>query len=134
VHIEDLRDETFALDDPLDGPDYNTAVHSLCAGHGFTPTAYSGATHHDAWENGVVQHGCVGFTTRSAIQAAHRDIRLLELEPRSTFPLDLLWRPSSDHELRPVLQAFLTLAADVTANERWLRGFGEREEAQPAPV
>jgi DNA-binding transcriptional LysR family regulator len=121
VPIEDLRDETFALDDPLDGPDYNAAVISLCARHGFTPTPYSGASYHDAWEDAVVQHRCVGFTTRSAVQAAHRDIRLLELDPASTFPLDLLWRPNLDHELRPVLRAFLTLAAGVTANERWLK-------------
>jgi DNA-binding transcriptional LysR family regulator len=119
VDIAELRDETFALDDPSDGPDYNAAVLAVCARAGFTPRTRTYATHHDAWQNAILLHGCVGLTVTSAIHSAHRDLQLIALEPAATFPLDLLWLPTGDEPLPPTLGAFIALAADVTRDEAW---------------
>src|SRR5215203_1136331 len=51
VDVAVLRQETLALDDPSDGPDYNAAVLAVCARAGFTPRTRNYATHHDAWQN-----------------------------------------------------------------------------------
>jgi DNA-binding transcriptional LysR family regulator len=119
VDVAELREETFALDDPSDGPDYNAAVLAVCARAGFTPRTRNYATHHDAWQNAILLHGCVGLTVTSAIHSAHRDLQLIALEPAATFPLDLLWLPTGDEPLPPTLGAFIALAADVTRDEAW---------------
>jgi DNA-binding transcriptional LysR family regulator len=121
VELARLRDATFALDDPSDGPDYNAAVLALCERAGFAPRTRSYATYHDAWQNAIVHDGCVGLTVRSAIHSTHRDMRLIELQPPATFPLDLLWRPAASERLRPALRALLALAAEVTRREGWAR-------------
>ena len=119
VGVAELRGETFALDDPSDGPDYNAAVLAVCTRAGFAPRTRNYATHHDAWQNAILQHGCVGLTVRSAIHSAHRDLQLIPLQPPATFPLDLVWRRTPGEPLKPALGAFLALAADVTREGMW---------------
>jgi len=119
VDVAELRDETFALAYPSEGPDYNAAVLAVCARAGFTPRTRNYATDHDAWQNAILHHGCVGLDVTSAIHSAHRDLRLVPLQPATTFPLDLLWRRGDDEPLPPTLGAFIALAADVTRDEAW---------------
>jgi DNA-binding transcriptional LysR family regulator len=119
VDVAELRDETFALDDPSDGLHYNAAVLAVCARAGFTPRTRNYATHHDAWQNAILHHGCVGLTVTSAIHSAHRDLELIALRPTATFPLDLLWRPTGGDPLPPTLGTFIALAAHVTRDEAW---------------
>ena len=88
-----MREETFALDDPAEGPDYNAAVMELCARAGFTPATRELQTHHDAWERAIAAGDCVGVTTRSSTHATHPGVRVITLDPPTTFPLDLLWLP-----------------------------------------
>jgi DNA-binding transcriptional LysR family regulator len=115
--VEQLRDETIALDDPAEGPDYNAAVLEVCTRAGLAPRTRVYATHHDAWQNAIVHDGCVGLTTRSAIHSAHRELRLIALRPASTFALDLLWRPDAP----PGVRALTALAAEVSRDQRWLQ-------------
>jgi DNA-binding transcriptional LysR family regulator len=122
VDVAELRDDVFALDDPSDGPDYNAAVLAVCARAGFTPRTRTFATYHDAWQNAILHDGCVGLTVRSAVHSAHPDLRLIELQPSSTFPLDLLWRPVPGDELKPTVRTLLGLAAEVSRRERWRAG------------
>jgi DNA-binding transcriptional LysR family regulator len=116
----ELRDETVALDDPADGPDYNAAVLGALAAAGVTPRTREFATHHDAWQNAILHDGCVGLTVRSAIHSSHRGLHLLAVEPRTTFALDLLWREDPGEPLRPAIAAVVAIAAEVTAREGWL--------------
>ena len=53
---------------------------------------------------------------RSAIHSAHRDVRLVPLDPPATFALDLLWRDPP----RPAVGTFAALAAAVAGAEGWL--------------
>ena len=115
VALSELAGETVALDDPADGPDYNAAVLGALAAAGVTPGMREYATHHDAWQNGILHDGCFGLTTRSAIHSSHRGLHLLTVEPRTTFALDLLWR-----EERPSIAAVTAIAAEVTEREGWL--------------
>ena len=119
AEVQELRSETLALDDPSEGPDYNAAVLAVCAHAGFTPRTRGYATHHDAWQNAILHDGCVGLTVSSAIHSAHRGIQLIALRPPATFALDLLWRPTPGEPLKPALNTFITLAADVTRHEAW---------------
>jgi DNA-binding transcriptional LysR family regulator len=124
AELGQLRDTTFALDDPSEGPDYNAAVIALCTRAGFTPRTRTYATHHDAWQNAILHDGCVGLTVRSAIHASHRDLELVELQPPATFPLDLLWALPAGRELKRALGTVLALAAEVTRDEKWAVGGG----------
>ncbi len=112
VALDELREETFALVDPRDGPGYDAAVLALCAGAGFTPRTLAAAGGQDPWETAVVARGCVGLTARTAVQAARRDVQLLALTPPATFPLDLLWRAEG---ARPVVGAVLRAADGLRA-------------------
>jgi DNA-binding transcriptional LysR family regulator len=118
--LHDVRDETFALDDPGDGPDYNAAIMDLCAQAGFTPATRELQTHHDAWERTIASGDCVGLTTRCSVHATHPGVRALELEPAATFPLDLVWRPAPDDRLRPAVSRVLDIAADTAQTQRWI--------------
>ena len=122
VEVKELRSETFALDDPSEGPDYNAAVLAVCARAGFTPRTRSYAAHHDAWQNAILRDGCVGLTVNSHAETPQyraRDMQLIELRPPTTFALDLLWRPTPGEPLKPALSTFITLAAEVTRQEAW---------------
>jgi hypothetical protein len=57
---------------------------------------------------------------RSALHSSHRGLLLLAVEPRPTFPLDLLWREESGQPVRPAIAAVTAIAAEVTGRERWL--------------
>jgi hypothetical protein len=67
----------------------------------------------DAWETGVVEDGCVGLTDASAAHARRREVRILELEPPATFPVDLLWRAPPDGRVRPAIRSLLSVAEGV---------------------
>lgn len=97
VSPAELAGETVALDDPAEGPDYNAAVLGAFAAAGVTPRTR------------------VGLTVRSAIHSSHRDLHLLAVAPRVTFPLDLLWQDE-----RPAIAAVAAIAAEVTRREGWL--------------
>lgn len=97
VALAELAGETVALDDPAEGPDYNAAVLGAFAAAGVTPRTR------------------VGLTVRSAIHSSHRDLHLLAVAPRVTFPLDLLWQDE-----RPAIAAVAAIAAEVTRREGWL--------------
>jgi DNA-binding transcriptional LysR family regulator len=113
IALAELDGETVALDDPADGPDYNAAVLGALAGVDVRTREF--ATHHDAWQNGILHDGCFGLTVRSAIHSSHRGLHLLAVEPRVTFPLDLLWRDE-----RPAIAAVAAVAAEVSGREGWL--------------
>jgi DNA-binding transcriptional LysR family regulator len=116
VALAELGDETVALDDPADGPDYNAAVLAALATAGTAPRTRELATHHDAWQNAILHDGCIGLTVRSAIHSSHRGLELLAVEPQTSFALDLLWRAE---EPPAAVTTFVTLAAEVTRRERW---------------
>ena len=116
----DLGKDVFALDDPVDGPDYNAAVMAALAAAGLEPRTREFATHHDAWQNAILHDGCVGLTVRSAIHSSHRGLHLVAVEPRTTFALDLLWREDPGGPPRPAVAAVVAVAAEVTAREGWL--------------
>ena len=120
VLLAELGNEVYALDDPADGPDYNAAVLGVLAAAGVAPPTRELATHHDAWQNAILDDGCVGLTVRSAIHSSHRGLHLLAVEPRTTFALDLLWREEPGEPLRPAIAAVAAIAAEVTAREGWL--------------
>jgi DNA-binding transcriptional LysR family regulator len=111
VSMHELRDETFALADELEGSGYNDTVVASCRTAGFEPRLRRAVADHDAWETAVVHGGCVGITGRSAIYATRRDVRVLELTPPMSFPVDLLWLGPADTQ-RPVVTRFLELAGD----------------------
>jgi DNA-binding transcriptional LysR family regulator len=117
VALTDLREETFALDVPGDNPDYDNAVVEACRRSGFEPRTHVSSAFHDAWEGAVHSEGCVGFTVRTSLHAAHRDLRLLTLREPLTFPIDLIWRNPTG-TLRPTLDAVLATARDIRGQQR----------------
>jgi DNA-binding transcriptional LysR family regulator len=125
--LERVRDETFALDDPAEGPGYNAAVLDVCARAGFTPSTRELPTHHDAWERAIAAGECVGLTTRSSVHAAHPGVALVGLDPPATFPLDLLWRPAD--ELLPAVGTVVAVAAEVTRHESWVTSASSGDRA-----
>jgi DNA-binding transcriptional LysR family regulator len=118
VALAELRDETFALDVPGDNPDYDHAVIEACRRSGFEPRTHVSSAFYDAWEGAVRTEGCVGLTVRTAVQAAHRDVRLLSLREPLTFPLDLVWRKVTGTP-RPALAAVLTTAREIRDEQGW---------------
>jgi len=95
-------------------------VVGVFAAAGITPRTRAFATHHDAWQNAILHDGCVGLTVRSAIHSSHRGLHLLAVEPRTTFPLDLLWRAGPGEPPRPAIAAVAAIAAEVSEHEAWL--------------
>jgi hypothetical protein len=108
---------SFALDVPGDNPDYDNAVVEACRRGGFEPRTHVSSAFHDSWEGAVRSEGCVGFTVRTSLHAAHRDLRLLTLREPLTFPIDLIWR-NPPGTLRPTLDALLTTAREIGRQER----------------
>jgi len=107
VTLEDLREERLALVDPGDGPGYNRAVVELCREAGFEPRALEDPRGPMAWETAVRQGACVGFTANSAAVSAARGVRLLQLRPPRSFPIQLLW--PRDRPRTPAAGAFAEL-------------------------
>jgi LysR family transcriptional regulator, benzoate and cis,cis-muconate-responsive activator of ben and cat genes len=90
VRLADLAGETFALVDAHDGAGYNRAVVALCREAGFEPRTRPDPHGPMAWETAVRSEGCVGLTTRSSSPSTARDVRLVELDPPATLPLELV--------------------------------------------
>jgi DNA-binding transcriptional LysR family regulator len=118
VALSELNDETFALDVLGDNPDYDNAVIDACRRSGFEPRTRASSVIHDAWEAAIHNEGCVGLTVRTAIHAAHRELRLLPLHEPLTLPLDLVWRSHAGTP-RPALEAVLATARDVRLEQAW---------------
>jgi DNA-binding transcriptional LysR family regulator len=110
VALADLAHETFALVDERDGAGYNRAVLALCRAAGFEPRTRSEPRGPMAWETAVRSEGCVGLTTRSSAPSTARDVRLLELDPSASFPLELVRPAGPEAALRPAARAFAELA------------------------
>jgi DNA-binding transcriptional LysR family regulator len=111
VTLAELATETFALVDAHDGAGYNDAVADLCRSAGFEPRTHARPRGPMAWETAVRTEGCVGLTTRYSAPSTARGIRLLDLEPPATFPLELI---EPNHSARrPVALAFASLARDL---------------------
>ncbi len=110
VALADLADETFAQVDAHDGAGYNRAVAERCRAAGFEPRTRRDPHGPMAWETAVRSEGCVGLTTRSSSPSTARDVRLLELDPPATFPLELLRPDAPETSWRPAARAFAALA------------------------
>ena len=117
VELGAAREETFALDDPAEGPGYNAAVVALCEAAGFTPRVREVQTHHDAWEGAIAAGELVGLTTRCSLHAAHPGVRAVPVRPPVTFPLDLLARPG---ERRPAVRTVIDTALATAGRRGWL--------------
>jgi LysR family transcriptional regulator, benzoate and cis,cis-muconate-responsive activator of ben and cat genes len=115
VTLRELSDQTFALVDNQDGRGYNRAVVSLCREAGFEPRTASNPQGPMAWEAAVRAQGCVGLTTRSAAASTARGIRLLRLDPPTTFQLELLQPTAPEEARRPAGRAFAELARERAA-------------------
>jgi DNA-binding transcriptional LysR family regulator len=120
VTLRELSEETFALVDGQDGRGYNRAVVSLLRGAGFEPRTVPDPQGPMAWETAVRAQGCVGLTTRSAAASTARGIRLLRLDPPTTFQLELLQPAAPEDARRPAGRAFAELARERAAQR--LRG------------
>jgi LysR family transcriptional regulator, benzoate and cis,cis-muconate-responsive activator of ben and cat genes len=110
VALAELADETFALVDSRDGAGYNRAVVAHCRNAGFEPRTRPDPHGPMAWETAVRSEGCVGLTTRSSAPSTARDVRLLELDPPATFPLELVQPAAPETSWRPAARAFAALA------------------------
>jgi DNA-binding transcriptional LysR family regulator len=116
--LAELSDQTFALDVPGDNPDYDQAVIDACRRAGFEPRTRASRAFHDAWE-GAMHEGCVGLTVRTALHAAHRDLKLIPLQDAPTLPLDLAW---SKHPTTPwvLTDAVIESAREIRDQHHWL--------------
>jgi LysR family transcriptional regulator, benzoate and cis,cis-muconate-responsive activator of ben and cat genes len=115
VRLRELTNQTFALVDGHDGRGYNQAVVSLCREAGFEPRTAPNPQGPMAWETAVRAQGCVGLTTRSAAASTARGIRLLRLDPPTTFQLELLQPTAPEAARRPAGRAFAELARERAA-------------------
>jgi DNA-binding transcriptional LysR family regulator len=113
VALTDLARETFALVDVHDGAGYNGAVADRCRAAGFKPRLRPDPHGPMAWETAVRSERCVGLTTRSAAPSTARGVRLLELDPPATFPLELVLPAGPDEARRPAARAFAALAREL---------------------
>src|SRR5918997_1666189 len=116
VRLEELRDETFALVDPRDGPGYNRALVARCRDAGFEPRVAAHPHGPMAWETAVRMDGCVGLTTRSAAASTARGLRLLDLRDEVGFPLQLVRPARPLASLKPVARAFRKVAREMAAS------------------
>jgi DNA-binding transcriptional LysR family regulator len=110
VALSELAGETFALVDSRDGAGYNRAVAALCREAGFEPRTRPDPAGPMAWETAVRSEHCIGLTTRSSAPSTARDVRLLELHPPATFPLELVEPAGPEPARRPAARAFASLA------------------------
>jgi len=113
VALADLAGETFALVDAHDGAGYNRAVVDRCRAAGFEPRTRPDPRGPMAWETAVRSEGCVGLTTRSAAPSTARGVRLLDLDPPATFPLELVQPAGPEAARRPAARAFAELAREL---------------------
>jgi DNA-binding transcriptional LysR family regulator len=113
VALADLADETFALVDAHDGAGYNRAVADRCRAAGFEPRTRPDPRGPMAWETAVRSEGCVGLTTRSSAPSTARGVRLLELDPPASFPLELVQPAGPEAARRPAARAFAELARET---------------------
>jgi DNA-binding transcriptional LysR family regulator len=104
VALAELAHETFALVDARDGAGYNRAVADLCRAAGFEPRTHASPQGPMAWETAVRTERCVGLTTRSSASSTAKGIRLLDLDPPATFPLELI--EPAERLLSPAARAF----------------------------
>ena len=118
IALSELQDETFALDVPGGNAGYDSGVIEACRRSGFDARTRASSAVHHAWERLVANEGCVGLTVRSAVQAAHRDLRLLTLDQPLTFPIELAWRTATGTVLRSV-EAVVNTARDVREEQHW---------------
>jgi DNA-binding transcriptional LysR family regulator len=109
IALADLADETFALVDAHDGAGYNAAVADLCRSAGFEPRTHPRPHGPMAWEAAVRHERCVGLTTRTSAPATASDIRLLDLDPPASFPLELIEPDAPETARRPAARAFAAL-------------------------
>ena len=112
VALPELARETFALVDAHDGAGYNRAVADRCRAAGFEPRLRPDPQGPMAWETAVRSEGCVGLTTRSSALSAARGLRMVELDPPATFPLELVRPDGPEAALRPAARAFAELARE----------------------
>jgi DNA-binding transcriptional LysR family regulator len=112
VALEDLTQETFALVDAHDGAGYNAAVLAHCRAAGFDPKLHGRPHGPMAWETAVRHEGCVGLTTRTSAPSTARDIRLLDLDPPASFPLELIEPDGPESARRPAARAFAQLVRE----------------------
>ena len=110
VALADLAGETLAQVDAHDGAGYNRAVAGLCRAAGFEPRTRARPRGPMAWETAVRSERCVGLTTRTSAPSTARGVRLLELDPPATFPLELILPAGPEAALRPAARAFAALA------------------------
>ena len=110
VALAELADETIALVDSRDGAGYNRAVVALCRAAGFEPRTHPHPQGPMAWETAVRNERCVGLTARSAALSTARGIRLIELAPPASFPLELVRPAAPEAAWRPAARAFAALA------------------------
>jgi DNA-binding transcriptional LysR family regulator len=113
VALAELAGETFALVDAHDGAGYNHAVAALCRAAGFEPRTRPDPRGPMAWETAVRSERCVGLTTRSAAPSTARGVRLLELDPPATFPLELVEPAGPQPARRPAALAFAALVREL---------------------
>jgi hypothetical protein len=104
--------ETFALVDALDGAGYNAAVIDLCRGAGFEPRLHPRPHGPMSWETAVRHERCVGLTTRTSGPSTAHDIRLLDLDPPASFPLELVEPDGPVAARRPAASAFAALVRE----------------------
>jgi DNA-binding transcriptional LysR family regulator len=112
VALAELSGETFALVDARDGAGYNRAVVERCRAAGFEPRTRPDPRGPMAWETAVRSERCVGLTTRSAAPSTARGVRLLELEPPVSFPLELVQPAAPEPARRPAARACAALARE----------------------
>lgn len=105
-----LSEEPLALVDEADGPGYNRAVRDLCRQAGFEARATADPHGPMAWETAVRAAGCVGITTRLSAVSSTRDVHLLDLDPPSQLPVQILLPEATGMAPRPAAQAFTALA------------------------
>jgi len=113
VALRELAGETFAQVDAHDGAGYNRAVADRCRTAGFEPRTRADPSGPMAWETAVRSERCVGLTTRSAAPSTARGVRLLELDPPATFPLELVRPDGPEAARRPAARAFAELAREL---------------------
>jgi DNA-binding transcriptional LysR family regulator len=113
VALAELAGETFALVDAHDGAGYNRAVAERCRAAGFEPRTRPDPRGPMAWETAVRSERCAGLTTRSSAMSTARGVRLLELDPPATFPLELVQPAGPETARRPAARAFAELAREL---------------------
>jgi len=112
IALASLAHETLALVDAHDGAGYNAAVVALCREAGFEPRLHTRPQGPMAWEAAVRHERCVGLTTRTSAPSTAHDVRLLDLDPPASFPLELIEPAGPEAARRPAARAFAALVRE----------------------